>query len=220
MIPTHLLSHPKYEHYLLQAKKAGVESDYFDSDLGPYRLQHNLRELAALMVFLEEWGPIGNYLEIGLGAAGFVRFLFEQRGWQYAALLDDGRQFRGPAEENLRHIGPHDVCWADSQSEVAVQFLRGLDVTYDLIFIDADPKYSSVQQDFQLILPYCRKDTLVLFHNIREAPDVAENDPHDGGPTRFWREEPRLRHVLEIVDDSVPCLGEYYLGFGIAEVIK
>ena len=116
-------------------------------------------------------------MEIGSGSGGTCRFLHEMVGLGSALSLDDGTHPRaGEQAENFRHVPNFRQFLGDSHSEEARDFLAaslGGD-TLDLAFIDGDHSYKGVWQDIQLTLPFCRKGTLVLFHDTVACDGVRK----------------------------------------------
>jgi predicted O-methyltransferase YrrM len=143
---------------------------------GGLSLQQNPDELAALCLLLKERGPYNNYMEIGSASGGTCRFLFETVGFRNVLSLDDGSHPRASEQkDNFRVIPNFKQFLGDSHSEQARAFLaENLDGALDVAFIDGDHGFEGVWEDIRLTLPFCRRGTLVIFHDTRACEDVRK----------------------------------------------
>lgn len=134
---------------------------------GDLFLQQNPDEFAALCLFLKEKTLRHNYVEIGSASGGACLFLYQQIGFDHVLSLDDGQHPR--ATEQQKHFGKIEnfkQFVGDSHSVDAIHFLKHhLNGEIDIAFIDGDHSYQGVSQDIELVLPFCKKGTLLIFHD-------------------------------------------------------
>lgn len=226
MIPQDLLDDPQFPDIVAAINRAGLRSKTFGGDEGPYQIQQNPRELAALVTLARRLGPPRHYLEIGCATAGTTRILHELLGFERVAVIDLGR-FRKQAEANLAHV-PYTACWANSATPEAYEYLRGMGAPFDLVLIDGNHHYNMVAADYALAAEFSHPQTLIALHDIRAMPrfasieDDPDVDPCDtdesfcGGPALFWRRAADFERVATIIDESLKFMGYYSCGLGVA----
>ena len=156
---------------------AGSDSvSYFDGLYdGGYYIQQCPHEFSRLVCLLAALSPFKAYLEIGTAAGGTLRFLNDHIAIDRNVVIDDGKHPKAHiwASQN-RHCVPSVTEFiGDSHSAEAADFLRQLELTFDLIAIDGDHTYAGVLADWNLVQPYSHAGTVVWFHDIRACEGVA-----------------------------------------------
>lgn len=175
---------------------------------GGLSLQQNPDEFAALCLLLKERGPFENYMEIGSASGGTCLFLHHAVGFKNVLSLDDGNHRRAPEQKkNFAQIPNLKQFVGDSHTDDARRFLaENLRGKLDVAFIDGDHSYEGVWQDLQLTLPFCRRGTLVIFHDTVACDGVRD----------AWQraiDERLIRPVANFVGEEKP------LGIGVGVVV-
>ncbi|HEX8843689.1 MAG TPA: class I SAM-dependent methyltransferase [Pyrinomonadaceae bacterium] len=163
-----------------RVRRSGTDSlEHFDNGYtheGGLYLQQNPDEFAALTIFLREHGPHTNYMEIGSASGGACLFLYREVGFGNVLSLDNGEHERAVAQkEHFSQIKNFKQFLGDSHSEEARLFLKeNVKSKLDVAFIDGDHSYEGVWQDIELALPFCRRGTLVIFHDTVACEGVRD----------------------------------------------
>ncbi len=143
---------------------------------GGLYLQQNPDEFASLCFYLQEHKPYTNYLEIGSASGGACLFLNREIGFTNVWSLDDGQHPRAVEQKkNFGQVSNFHQFLGDSHSEAARQYLeKNLPAKLDIAFIDGDHSYEGAWKDVELVLPYCRPGTLMLFHDTVACAEVRD----------------------------------------------
>lgn len=148
-----------YDELLALITRRGVHTVFGDYGEGWF-IEQNADELARFLVAMQELG-VESVLEIGTGwRAGLARFLHDDMGWRVTTVdvHDYGHQFEG------------------------IEFVTGLGSVagrFDLVIIDADHAYESVQRDDEMWRDHATK--VVAFHDIAGLRDCE-------GVAQYWDE--------------------------------
>lgn len=157
----------------------GAEANGFWIEQSPY-------ELAA---FLEAIEPLGikTVLEIGTGhKAGLARFMSEFLGWKVVS-VDIHQPFVSAPLVDLR---------------VSATRLDFPNTRFDLVIIDADHQYESIQADYEHYGKYA--DKVVMFHDIAGLRGCE-------GAAAFWKDVAFLRGTYRDKNELEPKLGIHYV---------
>lgn len=161
---------------------------------GGYHVQQNPNEFADLIYYLRQNKMPYNadYLEIGAAGGGASRILYELLNLKFITIIDNNLHPKHIyRKNNLKNI-PHMEFIGDSHSNECYQFLKTLNKKYDLVFIDGDHSYNGVKQDTNLVLPYLKNKSKIIFHDTLLVDDV-----------RLWSEKlkygiiPGLKHIKD-----------------------
>ena len=170
--------------------------EYFGSDSlkvfggkfeGGIHLQQVSEEIACfvydLLLDSNFYWPMMNMLEIGAAAGGNIYVFDHFFNLRNAVIVDDGKHPKfNLRREVLKNI-PYKEFTGDSHSVGAVDFVKQLDLKYDIIFIDGDHSYQGVKQDFINFSPYLKPKGKIVFHDTFIVHDVKcfaeelENSP-------------------------------------------
>ena len=203
-----------FDETLKKIRKSGVSDlNYFKNDYefeGGLLLQQNPYEYAALVTYLKKYNNFKVYLEIGSASGGSCRFLNENFNFGRIISLDDGRHPQAAHQsENFRNFKNFIQFLGDSHSIDAVNFLqKNLNEKIDIAFIDGDHGYEGVKQDLDLVLPFTKKGTLLIFHDTDPSASL--------GVARLWVSAIRnnkIKPIGEFIGQEIP------LGIGIAEAL-
>ncbi len=171
----------EYNDILSLAQKCGSDhlSQFGGEFEGGYKIQQNPDEIAKCLFDLQRLENI-NYLEIGVAAGGLTRLVSDVLSVNNVVLVDLGIHPAIPEyyEENMRNLKNKGLLCrfhGDSHSELCKEFLWGLNMKFDLVFVDGDHEYGGVKQDFELIQPFVHENTFICCHDIKNIPgqDVA-----------------------------------------------
>ncbi|MFO0904282.1 MAG: class I SAM-dependent methyltransferase [Pirellulales bacterium] len=206
-----LQNHPEFDSLRHRIRSAGTAClTHFGNGYthqGGYHLQQNPDEFAALILLLRSRAPIAQYLEIGSASGGACLMLYQTVDIRHVVSLDDGRH--PDAGLQSRHFAQIPDCQrflGDSHGPEARRFLMTqVRPPLDVAFIDGDHSYDGVTQDIQLVLPCCRRGTLLILHDTVACEGVAQ----------AWCELLQSRRAIACAE----FLGaEKPLGIGVAEV--
>lgn len=190
-------THPEFDTVVQRIREAGTDSlSHFGNGYtheGGLTLQQNPDEFAALTLFLAERGPFERYMEIGSASGGACRFLNDNVGFGRVLSIDDGNHVRANEQAaNFSHVLSLSQIICDSHTPPSRQFLRDTLAgdKLDVAFIDGDHSYEGVVMDIDLTLEFCRRGTLIIFHDTIACPPVR----------RAWDEAVRARRLKPIAE--------------------
>lgn len=149
-------------------------------------------ELAAFSQWVEDQGGIGSYMEIGVSNGGTLRYIvdmFKPRRI-YAADINKPKQL--PPGTNFFHgstFSPEFKEWIKNIGYV------------DLILIDADHKFESVTNDYEICKQYGKH---IAFHDICGLRDCA-------GSAKHWNEVKVGKNHRQFVDPNP----DFQVGIGL-----
>lgn len=174
------LRHKKFDAIHDQICSLGTDSfNYFGHSYsleGGYYLQQNPEEFAAFCLFLEEKSPYTNYLEIGTASGGTCLYLYNILRFQNVMSIDDGTHRRAAHQKEFLSQIPNVTQFiGDSHSKNARTFIRNnLKGHFNIVFIDGDHRFKGAWQDVQLVLPFSKPGTLLIFHDTVAAKGVEK----------------------------------------------
>lgn len=144
--------------------------------VGNYCLEQAPEELAEYLLFLKD-AKIENYLEIGIAAAGVVRIMIDFFDIQNVSVIDlPYNKVLKERKENLDYIATQanlHIYNGNSTSSEASDFLKDINIKYDLILIDGGHDYATVKSDLQMALQYINDGGMIAFHDVVSMPDVT-----------------------------------------------
>ena len=176
------------------------------------RLQQHPEEYARLLVFLREQNA-KSYLELGVGQGGsFLLNSLMQENLEVCHAVDDcdyQRNAPGFWDQNisieksvidLKEIKRKDnIKFFNKKSN---DFFVKNDLTYDIIFIDADHRYEGVKKDYAEAVQVLNPHGFLIFH------DIINYDPGIGVP-QFWSELDKDKKIREFKDSGFAGIGIY-----------
>lgn len=166
------------EKLMQDIDNAGYDNTMFgNSFIGGYYIQQDKRELSELVCFLMERKlNCENYLEIGTAAGGTIRFISDNININNLHVIDDGRHVRyWKYKENKKFFKIKNLVEyiGNSHSDKAKEFLKTLNVFYDIICVDGDHSYNGIKKDLELVKPYVTKGTIIWFHDSN-LPEIKK----------------------------------------------
>lgn len=172
-----------YDELKALIEQRGVHAEFGNAGEG-WGIEQNSFELATFLVRMQELG-VQSVLEIGTGyKGGLSRFLTHDMGWDVTTY---DIQNYGHVFEGVHYI-------VGGQPTFNQQF--------DLVFIDGDHSYHSVQGDFVLYKPLAIK--VIAFHDIMGLRNCE-------GVSQLWQEIHVPLARFSIVDDSPNMSGIGYI---------
>jgi len=119
-----------------------------------------------------------NFLEIG-SAGGGTAFLFNYYfQFKNIVLIDDNIYLEKIKQPKLRHKNLEGIKYTEiignSRSEEVVEKVKALNISFDLMIIDGDHRYSGVRRDADIYLPLLNKNGYVIFHDTVACRGVKE----------------------------------------------
>lgn len=172
--------------------KALISECGVHEQLGPkgqgWWIEQNPHELAT---FLNNLVGVKKVLEIGTAQGGLYRFFRDKMGWDvYVIDISPPK----PVHTKEKYYQ------GNSHSEEAVEWAKSRG-PFDLVFIDADHKYESVDKDYHLYTPLA--SSYVAFHDI-----CGDRDCH--GSKKHWDE---LKQKDLVCNEAV-AVGKQRSGIG------
>lgn len=166
--------------------------------LSEYRMQGIPWEFASFILELTN-GEYDNYMEIGSAASGTTRMLNDFFDFKNIVIIDDNAQVKEYPHRKINLKGlPYFEYIGDSQSVEAQEFVRSLNLEFDLIYIDGDHSYAGVKNDFNNYFEFVKSGGRIGFHDTRIFHGVK----------KFIKELKK--------DNRLSFIGEYYKKMGMA----
>jgi predicted O-methyltransferase YrrM len=193
-----------------EAVAAAFQVDAGPLTIRPVQVESEVANLASLIAAESPQ----RVLEIGTANGGTL-FLLAWASAPDARLLSlDIREYDGAHRRLFGSFGGRRrrtvVRRADSHDLATRDAVRSFfdDRPLDVLFIDGDHSYDSVQRDYELYAPLVRDGGLIAFHDIVDGPEELV-----GGVPRFWREvRSELADPRELVESWDQ--GGYGIGVG------
>jgi len=109
---------------------------------------------------------IKNFLEIG-SAAGGNAFMFNNFfKFENLVIIDDNEHPKHKLREQTLSYIPHEEFIGDSHSRESLDFIKSLDMKFDVLFIDADHSYEGVKKDTEMYSEFVFNGGLVIYHDV------------------------------------------------------
>lgn len=174
----------KYSDMVQVVKDSGAHMNFVysgDTKVGGYMLQQHPAEIASVLSFLSVQGPVENMLEIGSADFGTSRLMcdvLEVKNFYSIDISDSGFTPKSRLE-NIENIKAEkkEIHIADSHDPKTAEWLRDLNVTFDLVFIDGDHTYEGVAADTMLVLTHVKPGGWILYHDTmsQQCPGIARH---------------------------------------------
>ena len=145
--------------------------------VGSYRggicLQQVPSEIVNCIAYLKEGGwTINSYLEIG-SAAGGTAYIFDMFfDIDTMVLIDDNCLDASKYRDDILADVNYVEFIGNSQSKEAVEFVKNLNRTFDVVFIDGDHEYPGVSQDVVNYSKFVTPGGYLIMHDTATAPGV------------------------------------------------
>jgi predicted O-methyltransferase YrrM len=141
-----------------------------------------------------------NFLEVGSAGGGNTFTFHHFFNPSNVVIVDDNNHPKhGLRPNTLKHIEIKEFI-GNSQGPEAKEFIKNLNMMFDLMFIDADHSYEGVKNDTNNYLEFLNKDGFLLFHDIEVCEGVKE-----------WHNELKnnssLELAFEVVSPTTPKCG-------------
>jgi len=173
---------PRFAETVNRIRSCGTDSlSHFGNGYtheGGYSLQQNPDEFASLIHLLQErsgllWVTRGQirpmYLEIGSASGGSLRLLHEQVGFDIIWSMDNHGHHRWvEQDENWKQLGVRRYVGDSHSADAAAWLQESISKAPPgaiFAFIDGDHSYEGVSADVQLVRPYLRPGSIVIFHD-------------------------------------------------------
>lgn len=141
---------------------------------GGYELQQCPQEITEFL-FKYQDKEVENFLEIGVAAGGNTRIFCDFLKIKNVFTIDldehpsiDG-QLNPKARENnfskLKNLGTLKNFYGDSHSVEADKWLKDIQLSFDMAFIDGDHTELGIYKDTLLVLPYLKDGAYVIYHD-------------------------------------------------------
>lgn len=140
-----------------------------------------------------------NYMEVGSAASGTTRMLNDFFDFEKIVIIDDNKQFKEYPYREINLMGlPYVEFIGNSQGDFAHEYVKSLNMEFDLVYIDGDHSYEGVRNDFNNYFEFVKSGGKIGFHDTRIFPGVK----------KFMKELKK--------DDRLEFIGEYYRKMGMA----
>jgi cephalosporin hydroxylase len=119
--------------------------------------------------------PLKNWMEIGAAAGGNTYLFNYFFNFENVVVLDDNQHPKHHLRaEILKDIKNVKEFVGDSHSKEAIDFVKNLQLTYDIMFIDGDHSYNGVKQDTDNFTPFLKNKGYVIYHDSHLLPSIAQ----------------------------------------------
>ncbi|HLG90823.1 MAG TPA: class I SAM-dependent methyltransferase [Candidatus Saccharimonadales bacterium] len=161
-----------YEEILEYVKKCGSSVQY---DAAPYYIQQVPEEISALLHELAKADHYSNFMEIGSAAGGTSRLFNDFFHFRNMVVLDNNAYNQKAVRIRKQQLAGLPVMEfnGDSQSVEANNFVRDLNIEFDILFIDGDHSYNGVRNDYYNHLEFVKKGGFLIFHDSVSFPEVG-----------------------------------------------
>ncbi len=123
-------------------------------------------------VFLEM--PPKRMLEIGT-ASGASSFIFNHFfNLDHITIIDDNKHKNHIYRKDILNGINYVEFIGDSHSNDALDFVKGLDMAYDIILIDGDHSYNGVKRDMEMYYQFSDYMSWIILHDIIACPGVKQ----------------------------------------------
>lgn len=172
----------------------------YGSYCGGVCLQQVPSEIVNCIAYLKDGDKsIGSYLEVG-SAAGGTAYIFDMFfDIDTMVLIDDNCLNASKYRDDILADVDRIEFIGNSQSKEAVEFVKNLNQTFDVVFIDGDHEYPGVSQDVVNYSKYVTPGGYLIMHDTATAPGVRRvfNGIKNSG---------EFASIIEFVG-VVPCCG-------------
>jgi len=154
-----------------------------------------------ILAIMESGHKVESYLEIGAASGGttfIINHFFKPKG---IILIDDNKHHKAGLRQTVLDGVNRREFIGSSISEEILDGVAGLNITFDLIFIDGDHHYPGVKMDTIFYLPYLRPSGYLALHDSAlPAWGVMR-------VVRELKKDPQLQFVAEYVSQKhlAPC---------------
>lgn len=174
-----------YQQLYNLIKEAGVHPALGDYGAG-WSIEQNSHELAVFLHAMQTLG-VRSCLELGTGAyGGLARFMIERLQWQVWSV-----------DKNAPYYYPGAGVFTQLTTEEARKYFHT--DQFDLVFIDADHAFMSVDKDYNAYKDVAR--LAIGFHDIAGLRDCEGSKQWWG---TFWRE---FKGAYEVIENSSQAAG-------------
>jgi hypothetical protein len=122
------------------------------------------------------FGKMTNYLEIG-AAAGGTAFVFDHfLRFENMVLIDNNKLRTGryrKRKEVLKDVTYKEFI-GDSHSKESLDFVKSLDMIFDVILIDGDHSFEGVKKDIDMYSQFLNYCGYLILHDIVACPGVRD----------------------------------------------
>lgn len=140
---------------------------------GGINLQQSPSEISDLILYLlNDDREYKNFIEVGSAAGGNIHLLNKYFGFDNITIVDDNNHHK-------HHLRPANLAGikyteyiGNSQSVEAHNFVRDLNIKYDVMIIDADHSYEGVKNDTYNFVEFLNNGGILIFHDTVAVYDI------------------------------------------------
>jgi predicted O-methyltransferase YrrM len=170
----------KMNKELLMKEISELGSDNLDVFGGKYEggihLQQRLDEISDLIIYLIDKIDEVNFLEIGSASGGNVFVFNKYFNIKNIVIIDDNNHPKHKFRKNILKDIEYKEFIGDSKSDESINFIKNLDMEFDILFIDGDHSYNGVKLDTMNYLYYVKENGYVIFHDTitKACPGIKQ----------------------------------------------
>jgi predicted O-methyltransferase YrrM len=143
---------------------------------GGIHLQQIPEEITDLVIFLQSHKPVvNNYLEVGAAGGGNCFVLNKYLKINNNVIVDNNLHSKYIYRKDiLKDLLVTEVI-GNSQSDKIIDEVKSLNLSFDIIFIDADHSYEGVTKDTHNYEQFLTKEGILIYHDSVECEGVRRH---------------------------------------------
>lgn len=160
-----------FQEILEYVKKCGCSVEY---DAPPYYIQQVPEEISALLFELQKTNGYSSFLEVGSAAGGTSKLFNDFFHFKKIAIIDNNHYKKLVEIRNRQLAGlPVVEFIGNSQSAEAKNFVKNLNIQFDMVLIDCGHSYDGVKSDYNNFSEFVKKGGYLIFHDMVSYPEVG-----------------------------------------------
>lgn len=179
-------------------------------DCCKYGIQQKETEFKYLLETLNNLSKKENILEIGFFDGGTSRGFCEIFKNVYSFDISPEKDIWKQLKQECPNWNYYTM---DSHSIEMYQFIKSLNIKFDVIFIDGDHSYEGVKQDFEMYKEFLADNGIIIFHDIVDSERMRKH--HNIFVSNFWKEIKNDYVYKEIIYKEYENINEELMGIGI-----
>lgn len=165
---------------------------------GGIHLQQNIVEITGLIEFLFSLNKkFESFLEVGSAAGGNTFILNKYFNFDNVVIIDNNEHSKHHLRSEILKDVKRVEYIGDSQSKESNEWIKKLNIKFDLIFIDADHSYEGVKNDTYNYIEFLKNGGYLIFHDTYYCSGIVKwcEEIKNGGMEN-------LQHLIFLKDED------------------